>query len=305
MPMNGIDISSHQTGINLAAVPADFVIVKTTQGNWYVNPDADRAYQQAKRAGRLLGVYHYIDGSGGAQAEADYFIDQCRGYLGEALLAVDWEVDDNRVWGDLAYLEQVVRRIIARTGVKPLIYTMQNSYTAVKPVADRLDCGLWVAQYADNNPTGYQAHPWNEGAYGCAIRQYASTGRLPGYGDNLDLNLAYFDRDAWKRYANPNHKVPNRKPAANTAATINKEIQMGTTHIIFKLANSQACYIANILAGTYQLMPNMDVLNTRKYVLEKAGAKVRTWREVNGNKGPDGFGEVGKKDLAAFGVEIK
>ncbi len=48
MTLNGIDISSHQTGINLAAVPADFVLVKTTQGTWYVNPDADRAYQQAK-----------------------------------------------------------------------------------------------------------------------------------------------------------------------------------------------------------------------------------------------------------------
>lgn len=212
MTLNGIDISSHQTGINLAAVPADFVIVKTTQGNWYVNPDADRAYQQAKRAGRLLGVYHYIDGSGGAQAEADYFIDQCRGYLGEALLAVDWEVDDNRVWGDLAYLEQVVRRIIARTGVKPLIYTMQNSYTAVKPVADRLDCGLWVAQYADDAPTGYQSHPWNEGAYGCAIRQYTSAGCLPGYDGTLDLNIAYMDRNAWMKYAAKNGK-PAPAPA--------------------------------------------------------------------------------------------
>ena len=80
---------------------------------------------------------------------------------------------------------------------------------------------------------------------------------------------------------------------------------MGTTHIIFKLANSQACYVANLIAGTYQKMPNPDVLKTRKYVLEKAGAKVRTWREVNGNKGPAGFGEVAQKDLAAFGVEIK
>ena len=111
MTLNGIDISSHQTGINLAAVPADFVIVKTTQGNWYVNPDADRAYQQAKKAGKLLGIYHYIDGHGGAAAEVDYFINNCRGYLGEALIAVDWEIDDNTQWGNTAYLEQVVRGI--------------------------------------------------------------------------------------------------------------------------------------------------------------------------------------------------
>lgn len=304
MTLNGIDISSYQSGIDLTVVPCDFVIIKATQGTGYVNPDCDRAYQQAKRAGKLRGTYHYV-GGGNAVAEADYYVNNIKGYLKDGLLAIDWEAEQNGAWGNEAYLEQLVRRVIERTGIKPLIYSMASRYAQVAAVAKKLDCGLWIAEYADMNPTGYQAHPWREGAYACAIRQYTSTGRLNGWGGDLDLNLAYFDRDAWKRYANPNHNVPNRKPAANTAATIDKEIQMGTTHIIFKLANSQACYIANILAGTYQLMPNMDVLNTRKYVLEKAGAKVRTWREVNGNKGPAGFGDVAKDDLAAFGVEIK
>ena len=212
MTLNGIDISSHQTGINLAAVPADFVIVKTTQGNWYVNPDADRAYQQAKKAGKLLGIYHYIDGRGGAAAEVDYFINNCRGYLGEALIAVDWEIDDNTQWGNTAYLEQVVRGIIEKTGIRPLIYGMQAGYAQLKSVADKLNCGLWVAQYANYEPTGYQAHPWNEGAYGCAIRQYTSAGCLPGYGGNLDLNIAYMDRNAWMKYAAKNGK-PAPAPA--------------------------------------------------------------------------------------------
>ena len=37
--MNGIDISGHQQGIDLAAVPCDFVIIKATQGISFVNPD--------------------------------------------------------------------------------------------------------------------------------------------------------------------------------------------------------------------------------------------------------------------------
>lgn len=213
MTLNGIDISSHQTGINLAAVPADFVIVKTTQGNWYVNPDADRAYQQAKKSGKLLGIYHYIDGRGGAAAEVDYFINNCRGYLGEALIAVDWEIDDNTQWGNTAYLEQVVRGIIEKTGIRPLIYGMQAGYAQLKSVADKLNCGLWVAQYANYEPTGYQAHPWNEGAYGCAIRQYTSAGRLAGYNGNLDLNIAYMDRNAWMKYAAKNGNKPAAAPS--------------------------------------------------------------------------------------------
>ena len=37
--LNGIDVSNWQKGINLAAVPADFVICKATQGTTYVSKD--------------------------------------------------------------------------------------------------------------------------------------------------------------------------------------------------------------------------------------------------------------------------
>lgn len=239
MTMNGIDISSHQTGINLAAVPADFVIVKTTQGNWYVNPDADRAYQQAKKAGKLLGIYHYIDGRGGAAAEVDYFINNCRGYLGEALIAVDWEIDDNTQWGNTAYLEQVVRGIIEKTGIRPLIYGMQAGYAQLKSVADKLNCGLWVAQYANYEPTGYQAHPWNEGAYGCAIRQYTSAGSLAGYNGNLDLNIAYMDRNAWMKYAAKNGSKPAAAPSKPAAPAKKSEDTIAAEVIAGKWGNGQ------------------------------------------------------------------
>ena len=55
--LNGIDISAWQRGIDAASVPSDFVIVKATQGLDYINDDCDRAYQQAKAAGKKLGVY--------------------------------------------------------------------------------------------------------------------------------------------------------------------------------------------------------------------------------------------------------
>ena len=205
MTLNGIDISSYQSGIDLTVVPCDFVIIKATQGTGYVNPDCDRAYQQAKRAGKLRGTYHYV-GGGNAVAEADYYVNNIKGYLRDGLLAIDWEAEQNGAWGNEAYLEQLVRRVIERTGVKPLIYSMASRYAQVAAVAKRLDCGLWIAEYADMNPTGYQAHPWREGAYGCAIRQYTSAGRLNGWGGNLDLNIAYMTRDQWSKYVNPGGK---------------------------------------------------------------------------------------------------
>ena len=222
MTMNGIDVSSWQAGIDLGKVPADFVIVKATQGNWYVSPNADAQYQSAKRSGRLLGIYHYVDGRGGAAGEVDFFIKNCKNYLHEALIAVDWEAEGNGQWGNEAYLEEVVRLIKQKTGVTPLIYSMQSHYAQVKAVADRQNAGLWIAQYGSMDATGYQSHPWNEGSYSCAIRQYSSTGRLPGWGGNLDLNIAYMDAAAWKRYANPQGKpapapAPKPKPAPKPA----------------------------------------------------------------------------------------
>lgn len=234
MTLNGIDISSYQSGIDLTVVPCDFVIIKATQGTGYVNPDCDRAYQQAKRAGKLRGTYHYV-GGGNAVAEADYYINNIKGYLRDGLLAIDWEAEQNSAWGNEAYLEQLVRRVIERTGVKPLIYSMASRYAQVAAVAKKLDCGLWIAEYADMNPTGYQAHPWREGAYGCAIRQYASTGRLNGWGGNLDLNIAYMTRDQWAKYVNPGGKPaaapapskPAPAPARKSEDTIAAEVIAG------------------------------------------------------------------------------
>lgn len=200
MTMQGIDVSSWQTGIDVSKVPADFVIAKATEGTNYVNPDCDRVVQQCIKLGKCWGTYHYVDGSG-AVAEADYYVDNIKGYLGRGILCIDWEGGSNRAWGNYAYLETLVSRVIERTGIKPIIYVQASAYAPTAAVAQRHDCGLWIAQYADMNATGYQDTPWNEGAYNCAIRQYSSAGRLPGWNGNLDLNKFYGDAAAWQKYA--------------------------------------------------------------------------------------------------------
>lgn len=200
MSLDGIDIASYQSGIDLATVPLDFAIVKATQGTGYANPDYARAISQVLGAGRLGGAYHYVSG-GNAQAEADHFIDVVGGNVGKIILAIDWEQGDNSAWGNTAYLDAVVSRVIERTGVKPMIYCSQSVVASIASIASARDCGLWVAQYADNNATGYQDRPWNEGSYACAIRQYSSHGQLPGWAGNLDLDKFYGDRAAWAAYA--------------------------------------------------------------------------------------------------------
>lgn len=195
--MQGLDISNNND-VDLNNIDFDFVICKATEGNYFTDWKCDGWVQQAKARGKLWGVYHYITGNDG---EIDYFIDAIQGYIGEGLICLDWEQGSNSRWGDEGYLESCVNRVKERTGIPPVIYAPQGSYPW--DLASRCDCGTWVAQYPNYDSTGYQDAPWNEGAYSCVIRQYASTGYLDGYGP-FDLDKAYVDADTWQRYANPN-----------------------------------------------------------------------------------------------------
>ncbi|WP_270319186.1 GH25 family lysozyme [Weissella confusa] len=214
MTLNGIDISNWQAGINLSAVPADFVIVKATEGTTYVSPVADTQYQGAKSTGRLLGVYHLATGAGAVE-EAKFFLSNVQGYLGEAILALDWE--GAVVTQGVSYAKAFLDYVYQQTGIRPLIYMSKSVTSSYDWSTVSANYGLWVAQYADSNPTGYQDNPWTDDkGYGSwsapAIFQYASTGRLSGYNGNLDLDKFYGDVKAWQAYAKSDRVTPDPEP---------------------------------------------------------------------------------------------
>lgn len=228
MSLNGIDVSNWQKGINLAAVPADFVIMKATEGTSYVSPDFDRQYQQAKKAGRLLGVYHYANG-GNVQAEADWFLKNIQGCIGEAILVLDWEATNNPTFrsNDKNWCKSWCDYVYSKTGVKPLVYISKAFMNRIRGIGDY---GLWVAQYASMDQVkGYQATPWNEGAYSCAIRQYTSNGCLSGYSGPLDLDKFYGDAAAWKKYANPSGTVSGGSSSSSSSNSSSTASPSGTT----------------------------------------------------------------------------
>lgn len=198
MALNGIDISAWQAGINLAAVPADFVIIKVTEGTGYENPDWKRQYQQAKASGKRLGLYHYANGKD-VVSEADYFLNKIQGCIGTAMLFLDWEKENNPTFGvnDYNWCNHWLSYVKEKTGVAPVVYISQS----VLPVLQNLKYEFWIAQYANMNVSGYQASPWNEGAYSCLIRQYSSRGRLSGYNGDLDLNKFYGSGADWDKRA--------------------------------------------------------------------------------------------------------
>lgn len=203
--MNGIDISRYQKGINLAAVPSEFVIVKASQGSSdYVYPTFKEQITEADRLGKFLGVYHYAS-QGGAIPEAEKFLRTVDKYIGKAILCLDWEKDDNVNFNNPQYAIAWLKYVEQKTGIKPFIYMSKSVARQYASIWDA-SFPFWCAQYANYQYTGYKENPWTDskgfGAWkDCVIFQYSSRGRLSGYNDNLDLDKAYISAERWQMYA--------------------------------------------------------------------------------------------------------
>lgn len=228
--LKGIDISHHQRNIKSFGTDVDFVIVKATEGVGYVDEQCDKLYQLAKKQGKLLGVYHYARPNLGnsAIAEADWFVKNIKGYLGEAILVLDWEEDLKKV----AWAKEWLDRVKEKTGIKPLIYMSAsplNSYNW-SSVA-KADYGLWVANYGTNNgqpqESAFNRYPLKYWSF-YALWQYTSKGRINGYSGYVDKDIFSGDRESWLKYANasstPVTPSPNPSKPSEPVKKSNDEI---------------------------------------------------------------------------------
>ena len=209
--LKGIDISHHQNGINIGATGVDFVICKATEGNGYTDPCCDKLYQEAKRCGKKLGVYHFArpDLGNSAEAEADWFVSQIQGYIKEAMLVLDWERGN---LNNPAWVKSFCDRVYSKTGVKPVVYmsaSPANSYDWSSVVAGNY--GLWIASYGKN--TGEPGAKPNSGKWSFyCLWQYTSKGRVNGYSGDIDMNYFYGDSSAWDKYAGGSPSVTPSQP---------------------------------------------------------------------------------------------
>ena len=210
--LNGIDVSSHQKNMNVSTYPCDFVICKATEGTGYVNPFCDIHYQQAKNSGKLLGVYHFArpDTGNSPEAEADYFLRNITGYIGEAILALDLECAGWQKYSE--WSKKWLDRVYEKTGVRPLFYSSGNGFANFKDMVNAGNYGVWAA--SDGN--------WYDGTT-VVIKQSVY--------DDLDHDVFYGDATAWHKYANPDkvivHVNDKIEEAPNITETYDTGIHVG------------------------------------------------------------------------------
>lgn len=208
--LDGIDVSSWQAGVDVAQIDADFIIIKATGGVGYTNPYYKEWADATLASGKLVGFYHYARESGcegSAEEEARYFANAVKPYAGRAVLFLDFEGDALYMDDYQSWVSTFMKTVKECTGVKPLLYISKNYtwYLDWSSVAGTY--GLWVAQYPNYEPVyGYLDDPWTDSyGYGAwsapTLFQYTSTGRLEGYGSNLDLDKFYGSALTWRKLA--------------------------------------------------------------------------------------------------------
>lgn len=217
MTLNVIDISSYQTSDAVNTPGTDAVIVKVSQGTGYINPQCDSQYQEAKLQGKLLGLYHYLNGAG-AKDEAKFFVDNSTGYWKNdpVTLWADWEGGDNGAWGNGAYVAEFIAEVNRLVGV-----ACCGIYTGVDGISQSggylaATTPLWFAGYPDLRDSWdapdfmYSIKPWE------ALTMWQFTDSQ----GTLDRSIFYGDADTWiKLSVKPNGgSTPTPAPAPQPQA---------------------------------------------------------------------------------------
>nr|DAE19584.1 MAG TPA: endolysin [Siphoviridae sp. ctvv53] len=262
---HGIDISSHQAGLHVAAIWADFVIVKATEDNDYVNPYTGSQAQATLGAGKRLGFYHFAR-PGDAAEQAGYFVDAVRGYLGKATLWLDWEA--NAVPQGPGWAKAFLDSVKSLTGSTPGIYMNGSAVNGYDWSAVASQYPLWYAggpDYSDygtsySDPAVPSVSYWGQPL----IHQYTEDGRLPGYSGTLDLNRLR-DRAAWDRMVGGDGQASSAafQPAYGAQLAVDGEYGAATVgklkSVMGAVGYEEVFAVANLRRFLNQAVPSSSI----------------------------------------------
>lgn len=189
--LKGIDISHWQTVTSWSAIAeqVDFVFLKATEGDYYLDPTAVNSFNHAKAQGLLVGFYHFarFSGKDDAVKEAEYFVSKV-GHLDVDLpFILDLESDDHGLSKQeltdcaIAFLDKVKELTKKPVAVYTYPYFIKTQVTK--------DLGaypLWYANYSGDEADGEVWDEW-------FALQYTSKGRINGISGNVDLDYLVAD----------------------------------------------------------------------------------------------------------------
>ncbi len=270
----GIDVSRHQPAIDWPAAKAggiEFAYIKVTEGVGYVDPKVDAHLGGARAAGIIPGLYHFArPDTNSGRDDALHFAEQlkARNAVGAGNLPPCLDLEE-RSRGALAKVDLVdwVSDFLAAareaTGRRQWML-----YASASFARDRLgklewldkDCLAWIAHYGrkPGNPG------WRDDR--TVMHQYTSSGRIPGYGADIDRNSCWVDLATLTGGSTPAPpKPPPPPPPSDTSV-----------HVVQSGDNLSGIASRYGIPGGWQALYNMnrDIIGPNPNVIH-AGQRLR------------------------------
>lgn len=196
--LNGIDISSIRSGLNIKDIDANFVIIKATTGTKEKDVCFNTWAENIIDSNKKLGIYHYAIGNESAEKESSFFWENVKQYSGKSIFVLNWT--GKVVNCGPNYAKDFLDNFYKISGIHCLICMDKNTVKEYKWDEVEKNYKLWIIDCSNNNPVKYH---YVEQGEGCSpwsnpvICRYSQMGVVDGYPANLNINCFYGTEEKW------------------------------------------------------------------------------------------------------------
>lgn len=167
-----------------------FFMIKATEGRTFVDPNVHTNALACDANHMLKGFYHFArpDNNSPLQ-EAQNFVNTIKPYIGDCMLALDWEGIAHNY--PISWALDWLNAVYEMTGIRPLFYCSSSKLVTAECIAEQ-NYGLWVAEWNKGNA------PTTKGKW-LVWAMWQSTNR-PN-----DIDWFNGNREQWLKYCTPDN----------------------------------------------------------------------------------------------------
>lgn len=202
-PVHGVDISRWNRDINWPVAQAagvSFAFIKATEGGDHIDPEFQRHWSDARRAGVPRGAYHFWYHCRSGAEQARWFMENVPREAGALppVLDLEWPRSRNcptRPDGDHVRREATVflDMLERHYGQRPVVYTTPDFYKDTD--LGRLRAEFWLRAVADHPSNVYPGQRWS-------FWQHTGTGVIRGFTGEVDINAFVGSPGEWAAWLN-------------------------------------------------------------------------------------------------------
>ena len=189
----GIDISEWQGDVDfnkLKAAGVEFVILrvgstKGTKGEYFIDGKFKQNIKRANEVGMPVGIYFYSYATSKekAIADANWILEQIKGYTIDLPIAFDWENwsfynDFNLSFFGLTDMANSFLDVFKKAGYEGMLYSSKNY---LEQIWLKTDYPIWLAHYTYKTSYSGKYSYW----------QMCNDGRVDGIYGDVDINIRY------------------------------------------------------------------------------------------------------------------